>query len=149
MNTTNFGFTANADEKVMYKVLKFNVLEKLLNKNLSINNYSKKIQEIIFVYIAARLKVSFPEENFVKYRRKYNALEVGLNLDYQKLLKSNETETLKMLSALYLRGIKEYMNRKDFDNERFYQDVKQLFEANGLLPKQKKQAGSKEEKEFA
>jgi len=40
------------------------------------------------------------------------------------------------MSQLYLQGINEYMNRKDFNNKRFYQDVKQLFEQYGFIKKE-------------
>jgi len=136
MKNTEFGFTADTAQKGFKRVSKFVILRDLLNSNLSVKEYGNIINEIVFVYLAIDEKVSFPIDNFKKYRRKNKVLEIGLNLDYQKLLQSDKSETMQMLSELYLRGIKEYMNVKDFDNEKFYVDVKNLFEKNGLLKTQ-------------
>ncbi len=134
MRFNNFGFTASTDRTVFNKVVHFNRLEELLNQNLTITNYTGNLHEIVFVYIVASSEVSLPEKNFKRYRWKNKCLEVGLNLNYKRLLQAKEPEVLQILAEGYLRGIEELMQRKDFDNKRFYKDVEKLFIENGLLP---------------
>lgn len=134
MNTNNFGFTAKTDRQVLHKILKLNSIEEMLNSRLCIADYSNKIQEIVFVYLAASPEVSIPEKDFKKYRWKHKCLEVGVNLDYERLVQAKESEVLEILAEGYLKGIKKYMQRKDFDNKLFYKDVEKLFIKNGLLP---------------
>ena len=133
MNRKNFGFTAKTDESVLHKILKLNDIEEPLNDNLHIDDYSQNMQKIVFVYIAASPEVSLPERDFKKYRWKNKSLEVGLNLDYQRLLKAEESEVIPILAEGYLKGIKELMHHKDFDNKRFYADVEKLFIEKGFL----------------
>ena len=134
MNLNKFGFTANTDQIAFKKVIGFKKIEEVLNKYLTITNYTQNLQKIVFVYIAITPELNFKEEDFKRYRWKNKCLEVGLNLNYKRLLQAKEPEVLQILAEGYLRGIEELMQRKDFDNKRFYKDVEKLFIENGLLP---------------
>jgi len=133
MDTPSFGFTAKTDEKVLYKVLKFNVIEEVLNSRLSISDYTEKLQKIVFVYLAASPELAIIHDDFMKYRRKSKCIEIGLNLDYELLTQTEDENVLEILASSYLEGIKKFMQIKDFDYKRFYHDVEQLFFDNGFI----------------
>ena len=129
----SFGFTAKVDEKNLHKVLQFRLIKELLNKHLNLSDYTKELSEIVFVYLASSPEISIPEKDFKKYRRKHKCLEIGVNIDYQCICKADKENSLKILAETYLKGIKTNMRYKDFDHNKFYKDVKQLFVDNKLI----------------
>lgn len=137
MKTTvlnKFGFTACVDEEATPKILLYNELENILNVNVDLSDYTKKTNELVFVFIALNPGLSYTQENFIKERRKTGILELGINLNHSQLLQSTDSEAVELLAEAYLKGIDQFLqNRKDFDGKRFYTDVKRLFIQHGLV----------------
>lgn len=134
MNLNKFGFTANIEQDLFNKVSQYTELKELLNSKLEITKYTNLLNKILFVFIALNPQNLYKVENFQRFRRKEKIVEIGINLDYNRLLQSDEDETLELLAETYLKGIEKYLIvRKDFDGQRFYNDVKQVFQENGIL----------------
>ena len=68
-------------------------------------------------------------------RRKNPIIELYMNVpDYEKFRSATKLEARKIIAKLYLSGIKKYLSKqKDFKYELFYNDVKELFEKEGVL----------------
>jgi len=129
-----FGFTGNIHESVFSKISRFTVIEKILNEFLVFSKYSHELQGIVFVYIALKPDFNYTVADFSKFRRKNKIIEIGINLDYNQLIQADDENTLELLSETYLIGIEKYLTgKKDFDGNKFYTDVKQLFTENGIL----------------
>jgi len=100
--------------------------------NLHIQNYADL--NGITTILVALAPISFPEKERLLFRRKIQEIEIYINLDYEKLLVSTETETLQLIAQTYLLAIDRFlMKRKDFDAKKFYTDVEKLFRENGVL----------------
>jgi len=75
-----------------------------------------------------------PEPDRMRFRRKKKELEIRMNLDYEKVLKADEKETLFLIANAYLEVIQQFLSqRKDFDFQQFYEDTQNLFLEKGLL----------------
>jgi len=133
-NLNKFGFTACVDEKATSKLYPYQKIETALNTKLNLLNYTDNLNEIVFVYIALSPDLQIREEDFSRFRRKNKIVEIGVNLNYFNLLQADEEKTLELLTETYLKGIEKYLiGRKDFDGNKFYADMKQLFTENGIL----------------
>jgi len=132
----NYKFTFSIDnDSIMNKIYSYTEIKSLLENHLSENDYSNQINAIFTIYqIFADLRL---RENYIetlKYRKKNKEYELYLNLNYNQLLQANEEESIGLLAETYLKGIEKYLiGRKDFDGNKFYADVKQLFTENGIL----------------
>jgi len=99
---------------------------------LQIENYASCLQ--LTVFLIALSPESFKREEKLLFRKKIQEIEIYINLDYEKLLVSTETETLQLIAQTYLLAIERFlMKRKDFDAKKFYTDVEKLFRENGIL----------------
>jgi len=99
---------------------------------LQIENYASCLQ--LTVFLIALSPESFKREEKLLFRKKIQEIEIYINLDYEKLLVSTETETLQLIAQTYLLAIERFlMKRKDFDAKKFYTDVEKLFRENGVL----------------
>lgn len=126
METQAFGITALSDTAVSKQINKVSELKSMINKKLSIKDYSSLLNRFVFVFVAINPDNQFQENNFQKYRRKTKTLEVGVNVDYEKLLHAKDDEVLPLLKQTYLNGIKNQIKHKDFAAEKFYNDVENI-----------------------
>jgi len=125
---TNFMMDKDSASKI--KSVDVRILTLL--SNLTIQNYTTYTK--IITVLVALAPISFPEKERLVVRKKFNKLEIYINLDYEKLLSSTETETLQLIAQTYLAAIDRFlMKRKDFDAKKFYADVEKLFRENGIL----------------
>ena len=100
---------------------------------LDCKNYSATVEHFIVILVAFSPQ-TFPEKDKLFFRRSKNEIEIRINVDYEKLLVSTETETLQLIAQTYLAAIDRFlMKRKDFDAKKFYTDVEKLFRENGVL----------------
>ncbi len=105
-------------------------IENTLNESLSIKDYSDTINGIFMIYqsLSPEFSKAVPLSERVVFRRKTKVIEIYTVVDYQRVLNASETEMLPLLKEAYLRGVKQFIKRKDFDSERFCEDVKRVFE---------------------
>ncbi len=128
-----FPFTSNTGElnDIDNKKLDFHfVMEELINKNLSIKNYTSTIKDIIFGYILIdRSKINMPNHDYIsRLLPKTKTIDVGLNLNFEEFTKANEDEAKQIMIDKYLWCIQNLLSkRKDFDHKRFYDDNVKLF----------------------
>lgn len=132
----NFEITSASNQEI--PLSNFNgdlFIKEILNKNISIKNYSKELTTIFVIYQAFEPNNQYRKvEDYTRFRRKSKILELYLTLDYYCFLKANENQASELLAGTYLKGIEKYLIiRKDFDGQRFYNDVKQVFQENGIL----------------
>jgi len=100
---------------------------------LDCKNYSATVEHFIVILVAFSPQ-TFPEKDKLFFRRSKNEIEIRINVDYEKLLVSTETETLQLIAQTYLLAIERFlMKRKDFNAKKFYTDVENLFRENGVL----------------
>ena len=122
------------DKKMSHLPLIGNRLEDLLG-GMACSNFSVSINSLI-IYIVAFSNNTFPEKDCIIFRRKKQQLEIRINAPYDRLLQADEKETLQIIAETYLRAVETFLfNRKDFDGKKFYEDVKNLFESEGILEK--------------
>lgn len=114
-------------------MLNINDLEDLLNQNLSIKNYTQDFDYVDFMFIMDLPKSIHDEFRGVSKKKRYIYLQ--LKLDYFEVMSATPEEVKQLMAALYLNSILSYpkMRLKSFDYQRFYSDVKALFEKHGLL----------------
>jgi hypothetical protein len=107
-----------------------NELSKQLNKELKLQNYSASIKCLFVVF-----QCFDPENKHVQtkerysYRRKKNALEIYLNLDYKIAKKANDKALKELLIKNYLRGIEKMLKHKEFNIVLLKNDISTIFKA--------------------
>ena len=105
-----------------------NELTELLNEKLQLQDYCKTITGLIIIFQCfdpANKYIQVKEQ--VKFKRKTKVLELYLLLDYAKAKKANKEAMLQMLAETYLAGIDKLIQHKDFDVEKFQEDIAELF----------------------
>ncbi len=132
----NFEISAVLDIDVPHEKVDGKIaIRNLLNEKLLLQKYSDSINTlyIVFQVISPSNKARKVEE-FLKHRKKTNALELYLTVDYFLFLESDTKEATYLLADTYMKGIDLFLcNRKDFDGKRFFKDVKSIFEEYGML----------------
>jgi hypothetical protein len=112
-------------------------IQDLFNENLSISNYSvSKIKHLSFIFIILPSDwngVQRPERKY--YKNKECKLYVDLHIsNYQQFIDAKPQEALKLMATETLRGAKKFLSGvKDFNFERFYADVEDLFKRQGWV----------------
>jgi tRNA splicing endonuclease len=124
-------FLDKGSQNVLFKTDKLTDILPILH----CSNYSLTVQNVI-IYIVAFSHDAFPEKDKIYNRRKKQQLEIRINADYDRLLQADERETLQIIAETYLKAIEIFLiPRKDFEGKKFYEDVKSLFEKEGILEK--------------
>jgi len=98
----------------------------LLNEKLNLTDYTSTISSLCAIYQCIKpenLPYIQPKERVV-FRRKTKLVEMYLVVDYLAIEKANESEALQLLINTFLAGIQTLLKRKDFNWEKFYNDVK-------------------------
>jgi len=123
-----FGFTEHTDIADIKKFDKIFEIEDNLNLRLKLSDYTKNIQEIVFVTIAMSEKFS-PITNFIKFRTKSKTIELGVNLPYNQFITADKQTEFDLLKNAYIEGIETLLSkRKDIDWKKLSADFKNLFE---------------------
>lgn len=136
LNKKMFRFSAIISEGLIKK-LDIESLESLLNENLSLDGYGKDFICIGFVFIVTPLSSEFyPASSF--FSKSSQKLKLELALDYLRFSQASPQEAKQMMANLYLEAIKTYpsirgMKKVKFDHQKFYADVKALFERQGWV----------------
>ena len=127
----DFNVSATADGSILDKMQLCSNLNDLLNKNLSIGNYSDTISGLFMIFqsVSPEFSKALPVEEKCIFRRKTKVLEIYTVIDYKSVKTASNTKMLKLLSTTYLQGIKQLNKRKDFDWKKFYEDAENLFKA--------------------
>ncbi|TAD96063.1 MAG: hypothetical protein EAZ97_14620 [Bacteroidetes bacterium] len=138
---SSFYFSAKIWHEAYTKVdLYKSAFSVMFNTHLRLANYTEKIKSIDFFFIVTLPKIAHINPERRRYIAKEERLELSLALDYEKFQNAEIPETKQMMANLYLESIKTYpkirgMKKIAFDTERFYNDVKAMFEKEGWLPK--------------
>jgi len=104
-------------------------LEDILNKELKISDYSEKIKILFFVFVAKNGGV--PVKDSGSYQWKKQTFAIYHNLPYDKVLQATENEMLPLLTEEFVATIEKYLpKRKDFEGEKFVEDVKRVLEVS-------------------
>lgn len=109
-------------------------IEGLLKANLELNDYGDIIG-IAFIYIIEQEEEDSHKDSF-SYRPKHKELHVQMRLLYEEVQKSTPQEVLHLMAVKYLDTMQEWLPKKkikNFDWQRFVQDVQHLFERQGWL----------------
>jgi len=126
---SEFGFTYDTDIKDFSKFNATFEIEKLLNQNLKLSDFSNKIEEIVFVYLAVNTQNFTKTENFIKFRTKSKTIELGVNLPYNQFITADKQTEFDLLKNAYIEGIETLLSkRKDIDWKKLLADFKNLFE---------------------
>ncbi len=125
----DFSVSNTTDESIINKMFHGATLNNLLNENLKIKDYSDTVTGVFMIYqsLSPEFAKALPVSERTVFRRKTKVIEIYTVMDYQTVLNASETEMLQLFKETYLRGVKQFMKRKDFDSERFYEDVKRVF----------------------
>jgi hypothetical protein len=125
-----------SQEEVANKLADFQEYLLALLNTFCIESYTKLIKELLVIEIFYKKSTLLPEKNRVYYARKKAALQLFINADYDRLMQADERETLQIIAETYLKAIEIFLiPRKDFEGKMFYEDVKNLFEKEGILEK--------------
>jgi len=105
-----------------------NELVDLLNSKLKLLDYSENIKCLFVVFQCFK-----PDNKYVQakerysYRRKNQALEIYLNLDYTEVRRADEQTLKQMVWNSYLLGIEKFLKHKEFNIDGLVKDIKSLF----------------------
>ena len=111
----------------------FKFLERIINEFLSIRNYGNGLKYTLFIYLIDLPNTIHQEGKY--YSKKNQYLKIIKKIDFDLAMRLPRDEYQSLLASTYLSSVEEYKNWKikDFDCERFYQDLKQLFLDKGLI----------------
>jgi Immunity protein 44 len=110
-----------------------NSLENILNTNLKIKNYGNSLD---FIFFAPIIMIDcYNHPNRKKYSRKSKYLSICLQMDYNRAFHATKEELQELMAILYLESIKKYKSWhiKDFDSDKFYQDVRSVWLDNQIV----------------
>ncbi len=125
-----FIFSSMSDKEVAYSLLhQDRYLQEILNKNLLMENYTKKIKEIGLIYMAMDPQKPNLREDRKFWRWKSGFFDMYVNVpDFKKYCNATHKEAQQIIAELFLYSIKKYLwKRKDFDAPKFYTDVEKVF----------------------
>ncbi len=125
----DFAFTKTVNIENADKLDSLFEFESVINKHLQITTYSSIIKNIVFVYILLDgNRIRLPTKDYIsRLFPKNKTIEVGLNLNYEELLKADNETAKRLMLEKYLWGIENLLSkRKDFDYKRFYDDCAKL-----------------------
>ncbi len=100
----------------------------LLNSKLKIQNYSENIKCLFVVFQCFKEDNKYVQaKERYSYRRKNQALEIYLNLDYTGVRRADEQTLKQMVWNSYLLGIEKFLKHKEFNIALLIKDIKALF----------------------
>jgi hypothetical protein len=114
-------------------------IENVLNQYIKLKNYVKNnyIESIFFVFLILPTYngqgVEWQEKKLFKKNQKWLYLNIYFT-DYTQFIDAKPQEALKLMATETLRGAKKFLSGvKDFNFERFYADVEDLFKRQGWV----------------
>jgi len=104
-------------------------LDKVLQKELKLADYTTTIKEIDFVFMAMNPATTAYRKDREFWRRKRQVFDIFMNVpNYDAFCNATAEDAKHTVAQLYLKGIETYLSkRKDIDYKRLYDDVKQTF----------------------
>lgn len=111
-----------------------NLIEEVLQKHLKLENYGD-ITGVAFIYII-ELEESNTHQDGFAYRVKRKEIYTQMRLPYNEVQDSTPQEVLHLMAAKYVETMQEWLPKKKIKNfnwQRFVQDVQDLFERQGWL----------------
>ena len=123
---------SNINKNVLFSSME---IDKLLQQNLKLSNYSEKIKGISLILIAMNPDEGIPRPDRKFWRWKRGNFDMYVNVpDYKKFCESTKTEARNIVAKLYIKSLETYLSkRKDIDYKQLYSDVEREFEKGGVL----------------
>lgn len=132
----DFVISAKSDKEVRHNIMQMLKIRDLLNENLSISNYSSALKNLTFIYLIMPPNndgVNWKERKYYKRSEQKYFIDICFS-DYDRFCKAKPQEALKLMATETLRGAKKFLSGvKDFNFERFYADVEDLFKEQGWV----------------
>lgn len=134
MSTNRQFFMGSAIWHEIYEQTRSVIMEDKLNQHISLQNYGSGVNSIYFTHIVMR-PANKNHPDFQRYKPRKKEIHFGINLVYEEVKGSTNTEVLRLMGQSFLNSILLYpeLKVKDFDYKRFYTDVQKLFAVNGWL----------------
>ena len=116
------------------KDIQVTVLQKVLNKHLSLKDYGIGIKELRFIAVAMPKDDTLHPDD-TRYASRLHRLSLWRNLDYEQAIDASEEGFLQMVALAFLKAIGEIpslgINR--FNSDAFYKDAAQALKEEGYL----------------
>ncbi len=108
-------------------------------KALNIVNYTSEIKEVYFTFMVLPADVETWRDSKSSYSPQKKKLSLIAWLDYKKFAQASDKEAITMQAQTYLDTILTFptirgLKKNPFDHQKFYNDVKALFEKNQWIP---------------
>ena len=134
--TEDFFFTSITWREVSDKVVfpNLDVIRQALNAHLSLSNYGTGVKEIAYIFVALRPSNTLHSES-LSYSKIKKEVFIQKKLPYELVEAYSESDVLSLMAVAYLQSLQDLSKRKivDFDGQRLYTDVQQLFAEKGWL----------------
>jgi len=111
-------------------------LEKLLNDNLMLSNYTSKFSTLFMLFQCFDPSNPYFNAKDKKIiRRKQNVVELYSLIDYNVAKNADENKIKSLLCATFLKSVKVHLNSKDFVYDLFINDLHKVFDLFALKEK--------------
>lgn len=103
-----------------------------LGKYFSERSYGERVKEILYREFC--LKEGY-NDKLLYYGPRRKIVDCAIVLEYEKVLKMSNDEYGKYLAGLYMERSRQFaeLKIKDFDAEKYTQDLEEFFKGNKLL----------------
>jgi hypothetical protein len=107
-------------------------------KVLALKNYTSEISEIYFTFMVLPKEVETWRDSKSSFSPQKKKLCPVAWLDYAKFAQATDKEAIQMQAQVYLDTILTFpsikgLKKNPFDYQKFYKDVKALFEKEGWV----------------
>jgi hypothetical protein len=111
-------------------------LEKLLNSNLILSNYTTKFSTLFMIFQCFEPEnLYFQAKDYKVLRRKSKVLELYSLVDYNGAKSADDKVMKSLLCNTFLNSVEKHLNNKDFAFDKFIKDLKSVFE--DFIPEEK------------
>jgi len=123
-----FQFSQTCDDSISEKMQYSLKISDLLNEKLTLKDYSDTIKAVFMIYqsVSPEFSKAMQIKEYSVFRRKTNVIELYSVIDYDTLKNATEPAALKIFAETFLKSVKQFINRTDFDSEKFYKDVEDI-----------------------
>ncbi len=132
----DFVISSKSDLDAENNIMEMLKLKELLNKNLSISNYSNDIKNLTLIYLVLQPKhngVNWKEHKYYKRKEQKYFIDISFP-EYERFCKASKQEALKIMAEQTIRGTKKYLSKeKNFDYETFYNDLINLLRKKNII----------------
>lgn len=125
-------YSKETDPTMEKKILWAPVFLTQMGKYFSERSYGEKVKEILYREFC--LKEGY-NDKLLYYGSRRKIVDCAIVLDYQLVLKMSNEEYGKYLASLYIERSNQFteLKVKDFDVEKYVEDLKEFFKLNMLL----------------